>query len=122
MQILPFFGGYISDLLGVKLMGVVFISLITLGQFIVSIGISCKNENVAWGVMWAGEVLANLNTLNYHVYNHFIPSNDPGRVVFGFGGESLSVVQSAFVASYFQGKELAFAMGACFIYKRCYEL
>jgi MFS family permease len=68
-------------------MGVVFISLITIGQFIVSIGISCKDENVAWGVMWAG------------------------RVVFGFGGESLSVVQSAFVASYFQGKELAFAMG-----------
>ena len=34
-----------------------------------------------------------------------------GRTIFGFGGESLSVVQSAFVASYFQGKELAFAMG-----------
>ena len=40
--ILPFFGGYISDVLGVKLMGVVFISLITLGQFIVSIGIGIK--------------------------------------------------------------------------------
>ena len=86
-QVLPFFGGYISDVLGVKLMGVVFISLITLGQFVVSIGISIKDAPTAWGVMWAG------------------------RTIFGFGGESLSVVQSAFVASYFQGKELAFAMG-----------
>lgn len=85
--VLPFFGGYISDVLGVKLMGVVFISLITLGQFVVSIGISIKDAPTAWGVMWAG------------------------RTIFGFGGESLSVVQSAFVASYFQGKELAFAMG-----------
>ena len=50
--ILPFFGGYISDLLGVKLMGVVFIGLITLGQFIVSIGISIKVSVKPRAVIW----------------------------------------------------------------------
>ena len=30
-----------------------------------------------------------------------------GRVVFGFGGESLSVAQSAMIAKWFVGKELA---------------
>ena len=34
-----------------------------------------------------------------------------GRVVFGFGGESLTVAQSALVAVWFQDKELAFALG-----------
>lgn len=34
-----------------------------------------------------------------------------GRTVFGFGGESLSVAQSAMIASWFSGKELAFALG-----------
>ncbi len=34
-----------------------------------------------------------------------------GRVVFGFGGESLAVANSAVLASWFKGKELAFAFG-----------
>ena len=34
-----------------------------------------------------------------------------GRVVFGLGGESMSVAQSAIVSSWFKGKELAFALG-----------
>ena len=34
-----------------------------------------------------------------------------GRVVFGMGGESMQVAQSAIVSSWFKGKELAFAMG-----------
>ena len=33
-----------------------------------------------------------------------------GRVVFGLGGESLSVSQSAIVSKWFKGKELAFAL------------
>ena len=34
-----------------------------------------------------------------------------GRFVFGLGGESMTVAQSAIVASWFQGKELSFAFG-----------
>ena len=34
-----------------------------------------------------------------------------GRVVFGVGGESMQVAQSAIVSAWFKGKELAFAMG-----------
>ena len=34
-----------------------------------------------------------------------------GRVLFGFGGESLTVAQSALVSVWFQDKELAFALG-----------
>lgn len=34
-----------------------------------------------------------------------------GRVVFGLGGESMSVAQSAIVSVWFKGKELAFALG-----------
>ena len=34
-----------------------------------------------------------------------------GRVLFGFGGESLGVAQSAFTARFFRGRELALAFG-----------
>jgi MFS family permease len=34
-----------------------------------------------------------------------------GRVVFGLGGESMTVTQSAFVSQWFKGKELALALG-----------
>lgn len=63
--------------------GVVFMGLILLGQIITSIGATMRNETVAWYIMWTG------------------------RTVFGFGGESLSVAQSAFVAAYFRGKEVS---------------
>ena len=34
-----------------------------------------------------------------------------GRVLFGLGGESMSVAQSAIVSQWFKGKELAMALG-----------
>ena len=34
-----------------------------------------------------------------------------GRFVFGLGGESMTVAQSAIVSAWFQGRELAFAFG-----------
>lgn len=87
--ILPFLGGVITDKLGVRLMGVIFMSLMAFGQLIVALGSSyiSTNPTAAWYTMFVG------------------------RTVFGFGGESLGVAQSAFIAAYFQGKELAFAMG-----------
>ena len=62
-------------------------ALITAGQVVTALGASMDDQQSAWYVMWAG------------------------RTLFGLGGESLSVVQSAFVARYFQGKELALALG-----------
>ena len=71
--VLPFFGGLVSDRLGVRLTGVVFMALILLGQIITAVGTTLKDADTAWYVMWLG------------------------RTVFGLGGESLSVAQSAFV-------------------------
>jgi MFS family permease len=86
--VLPFLGGWLSDKLGVRLMTVVFICLCSLGQLIFAIGCSLDAGNkAAWPIMWMG------------------------RIVFGFGGESLSVAQSAMLAQWFAGKELAFALG-----------
>jgi MFS family permease len=81
--ILPFFGGYFVDRLGVRLCLIVFASLITLGQFIFAIGLSAKS----WPIMFLG------------------------RVVYGLGGENLGVGNSAILSIWFEGKELAFAFG-----------
>jgi hypothetical protein len=81
--ILPFFGGYFVDRLGVRLCLIVFATLITLGQFIFAIGLSAKS----WPIMFLG------------------------RVVYGLGGENLGVGNSAILSIWFEGKELAFAFG-----------
>jgi len=74
--VLPFFGGLVSDKLGVRLTGVIFMGLIMLGQIITAVGCTISNADTAWYVMWLG------------------------RTVFGLGGESLSVAQSAFVGAW----------------------
>ncbi len=84
--ILPFFGGYLCDKLGVRLMLVVFLLFITFGQAVFAMG-ATLNGNTAWYTMWLG------------------------RTIFGFGGESLCVAQSALIAGWFTGKELALALG-----------
>jgi MFS family permease len=87
--ILPFFGGYLSDRLGVRLMAVVFILLITVGQAVFAFGLTLSPATATpWYVMWTG------------------------RTIFGFGGESLSVAQSAMIAQWFAGRELAFGQAA----------
>lgn len=80
---LPFFGGYFVDRLGVRLCLLVFASFITAGQVIFAFGLSIKS----WPVMFLG------------------------RVIYGFGGESLGVGNSAILSQWFMGKELAFAFG-----------
>lgn len=60
-----------------------FSSLIAVGQVIFSIGLSIKS----WPVIFLG------------------------RLVFGFGGESFTVANSALLADWFKGKELALAFG-----------
>ena len=84
---LPLFGGFISDRFGVRLTNVVFAGLVLVGQLIFSVGLTLTDVDASWAVMLTG------------------------RVVFGLGGESLSVTMSAMIAQWFSGKELALALG-----------
>lgn len=81
--ILPFIGGFLVDFLGVRMMLVIFNLFILGGQLLFAFGIAIKS----------------------------VPVVLVGRTVFGFGGESLTVAQSALVAVWFQNKEMAFALG-----------
>lgn len=80
---LPFFGGYFVDRFGVRLTLFATTLFITAGQIVFAVGLSAKS----WPIMLLG------------------------RVVYGFGGESLGVANSAVLADWFKGKELAFAFG-----------
>ena len=80
---LPFFGGYFVDRFGVKATLIATTSFLTAGQALFALGLSMKS----WPVMLLG------------------------RVIYGFGGESLAVANSAVLADWFKGKELAFSFG-----------
>ena len=71
------------DRLGVRLCLLVFACCIGAGQVLFAFGMSIKS----WPVMFVG------------------------RIVYGFGGESLGVGNSAILSQWFMGKELAFAFG-----------
>ena len=82
--ILPFFGGYFIDKLGVRRMLLVFVSLVTAGQALFALGVSLHDRSLgvhdmkSWYVMFAG------------------------RVLFGLGGESMTVAQSTFIVEWFK--------------------
>ena len=82
-MVLPFFGGYFVDKLGCSICLVVFSVAILIGQIVFAFGASLKS----WPVMLLG------------------------RVLFGLGGENITVAQSALLADWFAGGELAFAFG-----------
>lgn len=81
--VLPLLGGIFLDKIGIRIGLLLFTSILTVGQFVYAIG---GTKNVYW-VMLAG------------------------RVIFGLGGECMSVGQSAIIANWFKGKELALALG-----------
>jgi MFS family permease len=81
--ILPFFGGYLIDTFGDRLLLLVLSSFVALGHALFAIGIHVK---------WYSLMLF-------------------GRLLFGVGGESLAVVQSQITSRWFRNKELAFALG-----------
>ncbi|KAJ0411052.1 hypothetical protein ATCC90586_003654 [Pythium insidiosum] len=81
--LLPFFGGVLVDRYGARVMLVVFSVAILVGQVVFASGCS----------------LASFNLMLV------------GRVLFGFGGESLGVAQGTLVASWFKNSELALALG-----------
>ncbi|GAQ86326.1 major facilitator superfamily protein [Klebsormidium nitens] len=81
--VLPLFGGLLVDRCGTKASLILFVSTIVLGQGIFAAGVALRRYDIAL----------------------------VGRTVFGMGGESLTVVQTTIQAVWFQGKEMAFAMG-----------
>eukprot|EP00937_MAST-01D_sp_MAST-1D-sp2_P005672 g5672.t1 len=81
--VLPFFGGLLVDRFSARAALLLFGGLITLGQCLLALGCSLRS----------------------------FPLMLVGRVVFGFGGESLTVAQSAIVSLWFKGRELAMALG-----------
>ena len=81
--VLPFFGGYFVDKFGTRVCLISFMSMLLLGQTVFTIGIGQKS----WSLMFLG------------------------RILYGLGGESVSVANSAVLSEWFKGKELAFAFG-----------
>ena len=81
--VLPFFGGLLIDKIGSRIGVFMFSFVLIIGQLIFT-----------WGV-----------------YKASFPIMIVGRIVFGLGGESLTVAQSTIVSQWFKGKELAFALG-----------
>lgn len=86
---IPLFGGFFIDRLGKKNGILVFASIVTVGQFFFAVSTHAVIAHKGFG--------------------HFLALF--GRFVFGLGGESLSVTQSALLAVWFKGKELSLAMG-----------
>lgn len=82
-MILPLIGGQLLDRYNQKSVVILFSSLVLLGQVIFSIGVQVKS----------------------------FPAMLTGRILFGIGGESVSVIQSAITTALFRGKEVAFALG-----------
>ncbi|TMW56666.1 hypothetical protein Poli38472_006676 [Pythium oligandrum] len=81
--VLPFFGGVLVDRFGARVMLVVFSVAILVGQVVFAAGCS----------------FSSFNAMLF------------GRVLFGFGGESLGVAQGTLVAAWFKNSELALALG-----------
>ncbi|ETV85102.1 hypothetical protein H257_02960 [Aphanomyces astaci] len=82
-MVLPLFGGVLTDKFGPRYVLVATTSLMLLGQIVFATGNSLQNLPIMLG----------------------------GRVIFGLGGETVSVAQSALLAVWFPASELAFANG-----------
>ena len=80
---LPFLGGRLIDRYDIKKVLFAVSLLVCTGQTIFSIGVSLKS----------------------------FPLMIIGRILFGIGGETVSVTQSSITTIFFKGKELAFALG-----------
>lgn len=88
---LVFFGGILGDKIGLRLAGLVFVTLVFSGSVVVTLGPQLS------GLI--GPKQAFILTA-------------AGRTLFGSGAESLNVIQTSMVSRWFAGtKDLAFAMG-----------
>ncbi|OMJ85518.1 hypothetical protein SteCoe_13130 [Stentor coeruleus] len=89
--ILPFFGGYLVDILGVRVGIMIFCSVVALGQGVFAFGVTIKSYPIAL----------------------------LGRAIFGCGAESLGVTQSTIVSKWFSGKDLSMALSMNICISRC---
>jgi hypothetical protein len=80
---IPLIGGQLLDRMNPVWVLLGFSGIVCLGQTLFAIGVSCK---------WFALMLF-------------------GRILFGIGGESISVAQASITTSWFKNKELAFALG-----------
>ncbi len=81
--ILPFFGGLFVMYFGIRTMYFVFGVFLMLGQFIFALG-------------------GSYNSINIMLL---------GRIIFGFGGESLNITQNAMICKWFLKSEIALPLG-----------
>ncbi|TMW66094.1 hypothetical protein Poli38472_003859 [Pythium oligandrum] len=81
--VLPFVGGFFVDRIGARQMLLLLTSFVLIGQLIMAFGSS----------------ILSFQTMLI------------GRIVFGFGGESLGVARTTFIATWFTKHELALALG-----------
>jgi MFS family permease len=81
--ILPFFGGLLVMYFGIRTMYFVFGVFLMLGQFIFALGGSYNS-----------------------IYIMLL-----GRIIFGFGGESLNITQNAMICKWFLKSEIALPLG-----------
>ncbi|KAF4664118.1 hypothetical protein FOL47_005283 [Perkinsus chesapeaki] len=82
--ILPLFGGFLIDIIGVQRSMILFVLVNFSGTLIYAVGLQFRSFAV---------VII-------------------GRAIFGMGGESLNVANSTIMTHWFRGKELAFALGS----------
>lgn len=114
--VLPFLGGLLVDKLGAQQMLLALTMLVLAGQTVLAIGTSissfrimlvrvreretksgkCMDQDALLTRLWCPRILLQV-----------------GRVIFGFGGESLGVARTTFIATWFKKRELgASALGS----------
>lgn len=96
--VLPLFGGILIDFIGIR-KGVVLFSIpLIIGQGLYTYLFKAMCILGSWTNQYFWLII--------------------GRVMYGLGGENMSVVQSAIVSKWFVGKELAFALGYIFKFEQ----
>lgn len=88
--ILPLFGGILIDKIGINFSIFLFSTLLVIGQGVFALS-GFLGESMDGNLPFIVAII--------------------GRVIFGLGGESLSVCQSTIVSRWFVGKELSLALG-----------
>lgn len=106
--VLPFLGGYFVSRLGGRWMNVLFCTIIVAGQSLVALGASLRSFPIML-VRCRGNNDLCRSRVALLMLPPSLPAPQAGRVLFGAGGELLTVGQSTVVAEWFEGKELGAA-------------
>ena len=81
--ILPLFGGYLIDFIGIRIGTTLFSSLVLAGQCVFALAVDLRNYPLAL----------------------------VGRFIFGLGGESLCVAQDTIISNWFMKRNMALTLG-----------